>query len=47
MARGVNLEENPTLVARLQDHDLWMAFFRDPDDNPLVLMSEVPRPSDC
>jgi len=43
LARGVRFEERPTLVARLQDHDLWMAFFRDPDNNPLVLMSEVPR----
>jgi methylmalonyl-CoA/ethylmalonyl-CoA epimerase len=43
VARGVGFDEKPTLVARLQDHDLWMAFFRDPDNNPLVLMSEVPR----
>jgi methylmalonyl-CoA/ethylmalonyl-CoA epimerase len=43
LARGVQFEEKPTLVARLEDHDLWMAFFRDPDSNPLVLMSEVPR----
>ena len=43
LARGINFEEKPTLVARLQDHDLWMAFFRDPDNNPLVLMSEVPQ----
>jgi len=31
------------LVARRPDHDLWMAFFRDPDRNLLALMSEVPR----
>ena len=43
LARGVFCEEKPTLVAKLQDHDLWMAFFRDPDNNPFVLMSEVPR----
>lgn len=43
VSRGVNFDEKPTLVARLADHDLWMAFFRDPDKNPLVLMSEVPR----
>jgi catechol 2,3-dioxygenase-like lactoylglutathione lyase family enzyme len=41
LARGVTVEEKPTLVAQLPDHDLWMAFFRDPDNNPLVLMSEV------
>jgi methylmalonyl-CoA/ethylmalonyl-CoA epimerase len=43
LARGVPFEEKPALVAKLHDHDLWMAFFRDPDNNPLVLMSEVPR----
>src|SRR5713226_2933301 len=42
-SRGVHFEEKPELVARLSDHDLWMAFFRDVDNNPLVLMSEVPR----
>jgi methylmalonyl-CoA/ethylmalonyl-CoA epimerase len=40
-ARGVLFEEEPQLVARMPDHDLWMAFFRDPDSNLLALMSEV------
>ena len=40
-ARGVAFEGNPHLIARLPDHVLWMAFFRDPDDNLLALMSEV------
>jgi catechol 2,3-dioxygenase-like lactoylglutathione lyase family enzyme len=43
LSRGVSFEEKPTFVARMPDHDLWMAFFRDPDNNPLVLMSEVPH----
>jgi methylmalonyl-CoA/ethylmalonyl-CoA epimerase len=42
-ARDVTFERDPHLVARLPDHDLWMAFFRDPDGNLLALMSEVPR----
>ena len=42
-ARGVRFEERPVLVARLSDHDLWLASFRDPDNNLLALMSEVPR----
>jgi methylmalonyl-CoA/ethylmalonyl-CoA epimerase len=42
-SRGVSFEEKPILVARLQDHDLWMAAFRDVDHNLLALMSEVPR----
>ena len=41
VARGVKFEGRPHLVARLPDHDLWMAFFRDPDANLLALMSEV------
>ena len=39
--RGVPFEGNPHLLARMPDHELWMAFFRDPDRNLLALMSEV------
>jgi methylmalonyl-CoA/ethylmalonyl-CoA epimerase len=39
--RGVTIEAGPQLVAKMPDHDLWMAFFRDPDHNPLALMSEL------
>jgi methylmalonyl-CoA/ethylmalonyl-CoA epimerase len=42
IVRGVAFEQAPEFVARLSDHDLWMAFFRDPDGNLLALMSEVP-----
>ncbi len=40
-SRGVAFEGDPHLIAKLPDHDLWMAFFRDPDRNLLALMSEV------
>ena len=40
-ARGVVFEAKPHLIAKLPDHELWMAFFRDPDANLLALMSEV------
>ena len=40
-ARGVAFEGPPHLIAKLPDHELWMAFFRDVDDNLLALMSEV------
>jgi methylmalonyl-CoA/ethylmalonyl-CoA epimerase len=40
-ARGVVFEEYPTLIAKMPDHDLWMAFFRDPDANLLALMCEL------
>ena len=39
--RGVVFEDEPHLIAELEDHDLWMTFFRDPDRNYLALMSEV------
>ena len=41
LSRGVTFEAKPHLVAKLPDHDLWLAFFRDPDENLLALMSEV------
>jgi methylmalonyl-CoA/ethylmalonyl-CoA epimerase len=39
-SRGVAFEQPPHLVARMPDHELWMAFFRDPDANLLALMCE-------
>jgi methylmalonyl-CoA/ethylmalonyl-CoA epimerase len=41
--RGVPFEGKPHMIARMNSHDLWMAFFRDPDRNVMALMSEVPR----
>ncbi|MFN0151074.1 MAG: VOC family protein [bacterium] len=41
--RGVVFEQKPHLVAKLESHDLWLAFFRDPDNNLLGLMCELPR----
>jgi len=41
--RGASFDAEPHLLARMPGHDLWMAFFRDPDRNLLALMSEVPR----
>jgi len=40
-SRGIVFEQKPELVAKMPDHELWMAFFRDPDSNLLALMSEV------
>ena len=39
--RGVHVEAKPHLIARMPDHELWMAFFRDPDRNLFALMSEA------
>lgn len=43
MARGVPGEREPHFLARMPGHDLWMAFFRDTEDNLLALVSEAPR----
>jgi len=40
---GVHFEDEPHLIARMPNHDLWMTFFRDSEDNLMALMSEVPR----
>jgi methylmalonyl-CoA/ethylmalonyl-CoA epimerase len=40
-ARGVAFERGPHMVARMPDHELWMAFMRDPGGNLLALMAEV------
>lgn len=42
--RGVKFVTAPHLVAKLPDHDLWLADFRDSEENILALMSEV-RPA--
>jgi len=39
-ARGVAFEVEPHPLAKMPDHELWMAFFRDPDRNLLALMCE-------
>jgi len=41
VSRGVRFEDKPHLVARMPDHELWMTFFRDMDNNLFGLMSEV------
>jgi len=42
-SRGVQFDGPPHLLAKMPDHDLWMAFFRDSEGNLQALMSEVPR----
>ena len=43
--RGVYFIDEPHLIAKMPDHDLWMAFFQDPDGNSFAAMSEV-RPKE-
>ena len=40
-SRGVAFADKPHLIAKMPDHELWMAFFRDSEANMLALMSEV------
>ena len=41
--RGVVFTGPPRLIAGMEDHDLWMAFFTDPDGHSLALMQEAPK----
>ena len=41
--RGVEFIDQPHLIAKMEDHDLWMVFFRDTEGNTLALMCEMPR----
>jgi catechol 2,3-dioxygenase-like lactoylglutathione lyase family enzyme len=43
LGSGVHFEDAPHLIARMPTHDLWMTFFRDPDQNLLALMCEMPQ----
>ena len=40
VARGAVNEQGPHLTAVMPDHELWMAFVRDPDSNLVGLMEE-------
>ena len=41
--RGVVFTDEPHRVAPMEDHDLWMTFFTDPDGHILALMCEAPK----
>ena len=38
--RGVRFHGEPHLIARMPDHEIWMAFCDDSEGNTLALMSE-------
>jgi len=40
---GARFEDEPRVVAKMPDHNLWMTFFRDSEDNLLALMSQAPH----
>jgi methylmalonyl-CoA/ethylmalonyl-CoA epimerase len=39
--RETEFRDQPHMIARMPDHELWMAFFKDTEGNTLALMSEV------
>lgn len=41
--RGIAFRHPPHLIAKMDDHDLWMAFFTDPDGHMLAVMHEAPK----
>ena len=38
--QGVKIESAPHIIHQTESYTLWMAFFRDPDDNLMAVMSE-------
>ncbi len=46
LAGAVEFIEGPQVIHRTEEYELWMAFFRDPDGNPLAFMSELPPGTD-
>jgi methylmalonyl-CoA/ethylmalonyl-CoA epimerase len=40
-SRGAEFRDEPHLVAKMPDHELWMTFLKDTEGNTLALMSEV------
>jgi len=40
-ARGVKFEEEPHVIARLADREVWLAAFDDTEGNVMALMSET------
>lgn len=43
VSRGVHFETGPRLVAPMAEYDLWLAEFRDSENNVLALMCEKPK----
>ena len=41
--RGVSFIDEPHLIADMGSYELWMSFFRDPDDTILAIREEVAK----
>jgi len=40
--KGIVFERQPQLAAKMEDHELWIGFLRDPDQNLVGIMAERP-----
>jgi len=40
--RGVTFTRQPQMAVKMPDHELWIGFLRDPDENLIGIMEEVP-----
>ena len=40
--KGVLFIQEPQLTAKMPDHELWQGFIRDPDENLIGIMAELP-----
>ena len=40
--RGVDFTKEPPMAVKMADHELWIGFLRDPDENLIGIMEEVP-----
>jgi methylmalonyl-CoA/ethylmalonyl-CoA epimerase len=41
--RGLQFIDEPHRIADMGTYELWMSFFRDPDDTVLAIRAEVPK----
>ena len=41
VARGVEFLQEPHMIAKMPDHDLWMAFLKDTEGNTIGIMCEI------
>jgi len=39
---GIQFIQEPQMTAKMPDHELWQGFIRDPDDNLIGIMGELP-----
>jgi methylmalonyl-CoA/ethylmalonyl-CoA epimerase len=40
--KGISFVREPQMTAKMEDHELWIGFVRDPDNTLIGIMAEVP-----